>query len=226
MPGAKFQISFAYQLVNSHGWLAEHAPALKGFHIAYTQTSLWDWKGNSAPFYDTSYKPELLYSWNRVAGGKPTNWFRVDLQGGLQHESNGNGGADSRSSNIAYLRPTLVVGKDRGQDHGLRLTLQPRAWVYLGSLGNNPNLPDYRGHADLRAILGWKRGLQLSAIGRMGDHGDHKGLLLGLTYPLMRLISNSFTMYLQLDYFTGYGESLWRYYEKGSSFRTGLALYR
>jgi hypothetical protein len=35
-------------------------------------------------------------------------------------------GADSRSSNIAYLRPTLVVGKDSGQDHGLRLTLQPR----------------------------------------------------------------------------------------------------
>jgi len=93
----------------------------------------------------------------------------------------------------------------------------------LGSLRENPNLPDYRGRADLRAILGWKRGLQLSALGRMGDH---KSLQLGLTYPLMRLISNSFTMYLQMQYFAGYGESLLRYKERGTSFRTGLALYR
>ena len=71
-----------------------------------------------------------------------------------------------------------------------------------------------------------KRGLQLSALGRAGDDGNHRSMQFGLTYPLMRLLSNSFTMYLQVDYFTGYGESLLRYDEKGTSFRTGLALYR
>jgi phospholipase A1 len=69
-PAVKFQISFKYQILNSYGWLAQHAPLLKGFHFAYTQTSLWDFNGLSSPFYDTSYKPEILYLWERAVGGK------------------------------------------------------------------------------------------------------------------------------------------------------------
>ncbi len=221
-PNAKFQISFKYQLVNSHGWLADHASALEGFHFGYTQTSLWDWNAKSAPFFDSSYKPELLYSLERVLGGKPTNWFRLDLQGGLQHESNGKGGADSRSMNIAYLRPTFIFG----HDDGLQLTLQPRAWVYVGDLSDNPDMADYRGYADLRVVVGWQRGVQLAALGRIGDHGNHESLQLDLTYPLMKLLSDSFTVYLHAQYFTGYGESLLGYKEKESSFRIGFALYR
>ena len=49
---------------------------------------------------------------------------------------------------------------------------------------------------------------------------------LDLTYPLMRLLGDSFTLYLQAQYFSGYGESLLRYNEHSSSFRIGLALYR
>lgn len=61
-PNAKFQISFAYQLLNTDGALAERVPMLKGFHLAYTQVSLWDWNAASSPFYDTSYKPEIFYA--------------------------------------------------------------------------------------------------------------------------------------------------------------------
>ena len=146
-PNAKFQISFAYQLLDNEGWLATNAPALKGFHIAYTQSSLWDWNAPSAPFYDTSYKPEFFYSWERVVSGQPADWIQLDLQGGLKHESNGKNGADSRNLNIAYFRPTLVLERD----DGLQLALQPRTWVYLGDLSDNPDIADYRGHADLRA---------------------------------------------------------------------------
>jgi outer membrane phospholipase A len=220
-PNAKFQISFAYQLLNNESWLATNAPALKGFHIAYTQSSLWDWNAPSAPFYDTSYKPELFYSWERVVSGQPTNWIQLDLQGGLKHESNGKGGADSRSLNIAYFRPTLVWGRD----DGLQLTLQPRTWVYLGDLSNNPDIADYRGYADLRVITGWKRGLQLSALGRMGRDGNHGSLQLDLTYPTMRLFG-SFSLYLDVQYFTGYGESLLGYDKKSDQFRAGFSLFR
>jgi outer membrane phospholipase A len=220
-PNAKFQISFAYQLLNNEGWLATNVSALKGFHIAYTQSSLWDWNAPSAPFYDTSYKPEFFYSWERVVSGPPTNWIQLDLQGGLKHESNGKGGADSRSLNIAYFRPTLVWGRD----DGLQLTLQPRTWVYLGELSNNPDIADYRGYADLRAITGWKRGLQLSALGRMGRDGNHGSLQLDLTYPTMRLFG-SFSLYLDVQYFTGYGESLLGYNKKSDQFRAGFSLFR
>jgi phospholipase A1 len=221
-PNAKFQISFKYRLLNEDGALAHAAPAMKGLHLAYTQTSLWDWNAESRPFYDSSYKPEVLYAWDRVVGGGPTNWFRLDLQGGVQHESNGKSGDDSRSLNIVYLRPTLVFGRD----DTLQLKLIPRVWAYVGDLEDNPDLPDYRGYADLRAVLGWPRGFQLSALGRLGDDGDHGSLQFDATYPMMRLLGGSFSLYLHAQYFTGYGESLLGYRERSSMFRVGISLYR
>jgi len=195
---------------------------MKGLHLAYTQTSLWDWNAASRPFYDSSYKPEVLYSWDRLVGGGPTNWFRLDLQGGVQHESNGKSGDDSRSLNIVYFRPTLVFGRD----DTLQLKLIPRVWAYVGDLEDNPDLPDYRGHADLRAVLGWPRGFQVSALGRLGDDGDHGSLQFDATYPMMRMLGGSFSWYLHAQYFTGYGESLLGYRERSSMFRVGISLYR
>jgi len=220
-PNAKFQVSFAYQLLNNEGALAEKAPALKGFHVAYTQVSLWDWNAASTPFYDTSYKPEFFYAWKNVTRAQPANWFQLDLQGGLKHESNGKGGADSRSLGIAYFRPTLTVGRD----DGLQFTLQPRAWAYLGDLSDNPDIADYRGYADLRVVAGWKHGLQLSALGQMGKDGNHPGVQLDLTYPTMRFFG-CFSLYLDVQYFAGYGESLLGYNQKSDELRVGLALFR
>ncbi len=221
-PNAKFQVSFKYRVLNVAGALAKKAPALAGLHLAYTQTSLWDWNSESRPFYDSSYKPELLYSWDELVGGKPGGWFRCDLQGGVQHESNGKSGVDSRSLNIAYLRPTFVFGRD---DY-LQFTLIPRVWTYVTSLSENPDLEDYRGYGDLRAVLGWQRGLQISALGRIGDDGDHGSLQFDVTYPMMRRFRGSFSLYLHAQYFTGYGESLLGYRERSSVFRAGISLYR
>jgi len=220
-PNAKFQISFKYQLLNEAGWLAQKAPALKGFNVAYTQTSLWDLSAPSAPFFDTSYKPAFLYSWDRVVGREDVDWFRLDLQGGAQHESNGKGGVDSRSQNIIFFRPTLVFGRD----DNFQLTLQPRAWGYVGGLSGNPDLDEYRGYFDLRAVVGWRRGLQLSALGRMGHEGNNSSAQFDLTYPMMKIVG-SFSLYLQAQYFTGYGESLLRYNQRSDVFRIGFALYR
>lgn len=221
-PNAKFQISFKYQLVNQHGLLAQKLPSLERIHLAYTQTSLWDLDAPSSPFFDSSYKPELLYAWDKVVGGGLDDPYRVDLQLGVQHESNGREGANSRSLNIAYIRPTLVLGGDRS----LQLTLQPRAWIYVGDLNDNPDLEDYRGYGDLRAIVGWKRGLQISATGRMGDTLDRGALQIDLTYPMMRFFYSNFSFYLHAQYFTGYGESLVRYNERSSAFRIGVSMYR
>lgn len=221
-PNAKFQVSIKYQLVNAESRLAAQAPALKGFHFAYSQTSLWDWNGESAPFFDSSYRPEMLYRWERAAGGGASDWYRLDLQAGAQHESNGKGGADSRSLNIAYLRPTLTVGKP----DSLQLSLSPRAWVYVLDLDDNPDMEDFRGYVDLRAVVGWAKGVQLSAIGRMGDDRNRGSVQLDLTYPMMKLLAGSFSFYLHAQYFNGYGESLLLYNQRGDSWRLGFSLYR
>lgn len=222
IPNARFQVSLRYQLVNNESAFATHHPWTKGVNFAYTQTSLWDLASPSTPFFDTSYKPEMLYLWQHVDRGRWGDGVQLDLQGGLQHESNGKGGLDSRSLNIAYLRPTLTLGEpDRFQ-----FTLSPRAWVYAGDLDDNPDLARYRGYMDLRATVGWRRGVQLSTTGRLGDHWEHGSLQWDLTYPMMSLFSGAFSVYLHAQYFTGYGESLLLYNQRSEAFRIGFGLYR
>jgi phospholipase A1/A2 len=74
--------------------------------------------------------------------------------------------------------------------------------------------------------VGWARGLQLAAMGRMGDDWEHGSLQLDLTYPMMAMLSRSFSLYLQVQYFTGYGESLLLYNQRSDAVRAGFALYR
>ena len=221
-PNAKFQISFKYQLFSNTGPLAQKLPALKGLHLAYTQTSLWDLTANSKPFVDTSYKPEVFYAMQRVDGGHWADWLRLDLQAGLQHHSNGKSDADSRSLNSAYFEPTLVVGN---QDD-FHFSVAPRVWAYLGSLDENPDIKDYYGNVGVRSTLGWGKGLLLSATGRIGDDANRGALQLDLSYPLMRFLYGNVALYLYAQYFTGYGESLLRYNERTSAFRLGFALFR
>lgn len=209
-PNAKFQFGFKYQIFDTN------SPLLGGFHFAYTQTSLWDLRGPSSPFFDSSYKPEGLYSYENLLGGGPTNWYRLDVQVGVQHESNGKGGADSRSLNIAYVRPTLTLGKP----DGLHLMLQPRVWGYLGDLSDNPDIEEYRGYADLRVALTWKC-LQLAAFGRIGKDGENHSVQVDLTYKIPKT-----AVYLDAQYFTGYGESLLLYNRRSDVFRVGISLYR
>ncbi len=221
-PNAKFQISFKYRLVNTYGGLAQRAPWVDGFFLAYSQTSLWDWNAPSAPFFDSSYRPEFFYAWPSLVGGGSNDWFRLDLQGGAQHESNGRAGAASRSLNIVYLRPTLVFGRE----NEFQLQLSPRVWTYVGGLSDNPDLADYRGYVDLRAALGWAHGLQASMLGRIGKTGRHPTGDFALSYPLMHPPHGSLSVYLMVQYFTGYGESLLAYNQRSSILRAGFALYR
>ena len=221
-PVGRFQLSFKYRLFSDTGPLAKRFPVFKGLHIAYTQTSLWDLGSNSKPFVDTSYKPELFYAVERVDGGRWADWLRLDLQAGFQHESNGKSGADSRSLNVAYVEPKVVVGKE----DGVQLSLAPRAWTYVGSLDENPDIKDFRGYVGLRSTLGWPNGLLLSATGRLGDDADRGSLQLDLSYPIFRLLYGNLGLYLYAQYFLGYGESLLRYNERTSIFRIGVALFR
>jgi len=221
-PNAKFQISFRYQLFSDECWLATKWSGVTNLSVAYTQTSLWDWNEPSAPFFDSSYKPEVNYTWLHVDGGHWGDGIRLDLQGGLQHESNGKGDIDSRSLNIAYLRTTVTFGRI-GK---FQVSVSPKAFVYLGDLSDNSDLGDYRGYLELRAIVGWSDHVQLATTTRVGKDFDRASLQLDLTYPMWKLPVLRSSVFLQAQYFTGYGESLLRYNERSDSFRAGFALFR
>ena len=221
-PNVKFQVSFKYAILNPRAPLVETFPALAGVNIAYTQTSLWDTADESAPFFDSSYKPEVLWSDEHMPALSRPGRYGLGLQFGARHESNGKDGDDSRSLNIAYLRPILTLG-DVTDFH---ISIAPRVFAYFGSRWGNADIEDYRGYADLRVKGGWRDGLELSALGRLGDDWDRGSIQLDLTYPLRNVLAGNLDVYLDVQGFYGYGETLRGYDERTSALRVGIAVVR
>jgi outer membrane phospholipase A len=230
-PNGKFQISLKYQIFNPDESVAKAVPPLAGLHVAYSQTSFWDLEGDSKPFFDNSYRPELMLSYPDLLPGPADEddigiLRQLGLQIGLQHESNGRAGDASRSMNFVYVRPIFTFGDAAGDPRGLFLTVAPRVHAYLGDLSDNPDIKEFRGYGDLRLVFGQREGLQLATIGRIGSHADKGSLELDLTYPLRALFGRNIDMFLHAQFFTGYGESLLLYNDSDNTFRLGLSLIR
>jgi outer membrane phospholipase A len=218
-PGVKIQFSIMYRLFTFPDGPGE---VLNGLHLGYTQTSLCDVRAESSPFRDSSYRPELLYvkDWDLPAGRVITH---LTLQGGVMHESNGQDWFASRSVNIAYLRPSVRLGPASSWN----LQLAPRIWTYLDALSDNPDLKDYRGYGDLRAILAHGNGVVLSANLRMGQDWNHWGTQFDLSYPSNELLPGlNLDLFLHAQYYTGFGESLLDYDRRTDAIRFGISLVR
>ena len=221
-PAAKFQFSFAYRILDDEGYLARSFPVLKGLCFAYTQRSLWDITADSSPFYDTSYMPEFFCAFTRPpektrGGGFIWHGWRA----GFGHESNGRDGADSRSMNKIFARAMFSFGNL----DGWRLIIVPRAWGYVGDMSDNPDLNDYRGHADLSASFGKNNSVNLSVLLRAGQSLKYGAMQIDLTYPLDALFKN-FAGFFHLQYWNGHGESLLNYDRRSHTIRLGISVVR
>ena len=220
-PSAKFQFSFKYELAHFGTSSPTYVPDTLQF--AYTQRSLWDIRGNSSPFYDTSYMPELIFeSLTPAPQHSQSSWFNyLGYQTAVRHESNGREGDTSRSLNTAYIQPLIAIGPL----DTWHLILAPEVFAYIGGLSDNPDLPDYRGYGQLRAILARNKGpsLMLTAIPGRGFH-KHT-LQWDLTVPVHVPVIDWRT-YLLFQYFDGYGESLLHYNQKSRIFRAGVSFVR
>lgn len=218
---SKFQISLKYRFVNTKGPLAEKHPWVKGFHLAYTQTSFWDLSSDSLPFEDTSYKPEVFFISSNIGGntGKIRHLF---LKTGLQHESNGRGGELSRSTNFLYFKPTLIF---YNAENELGLQISPKVWTYVNNDDDtNPDLKDYRGYFELETKLGKANSFVLNSSLRWASKGG--SLLVDLSYPLNRYILKDLDLYLYLQYSNSLAESLLNYTGRTRAFRIGIAIVR
>jgi outer membrane phospholipase A len=219
-PAAKFQFSFKYKILSFGEATAQRIPSTLQF--AFTQRSLWDITGNSSPFYDTSYMPELFYESLAPASGKGDGGFAwLGYQAGYKHESNGRDGPVSRSLNTVFVQPVISFGTL----DGWYLVVAPRIFSYIGGLGDNNDLKDYRGYGQLRLVLGKNAGPSLMYTGIVGQHGDHFTTQLDLTVPVRTHLLN-FETFLLVQYFNGYGESLLAYREKSETVRAGVSLVR
>ncbi|MGC3980931.1 MAG: phospholipase A [Steroidobacteraceae bacterium] len=218
-PAAKFQFSFKYRLAGADGNFGEAIPPLRGFYFAYTQRSLWDLDAKSSPFYDTSYMPELFYEWlapgeRRASGG--FHW--LGIQTGVQHESNGKDDDDSRSLNIINARGGMVFGSLNGW-HAI---VAPRAYYYINA---TDELRRYRGYGDLMLAISKNNSTQVSMTMRSAKLRGKGSTQVDVTQPV-NIPWIDLRVYLQLQYFNGYGESLRNYNQKMSIWRVGLGFVR
>ena len=211
-----------YFLAGPDAPLVQTFPALAGVNIAYTQLSLWDTSEASAPFFDSNYRPELLWSDEYIPALSRQGLYGMGLQFGVMHESNGRSDLESRSLNVAYVRPIFTFG----DVHDFHVTVAPRFQVYLGGQGDNEDIEDFRGYGDLRVTAGWRRGLQVSTLARLGDDWDRGSVQVDVTYPLSRLLWRNFDVYLDVQGFYGYGESLIQYNHRDKVLRVGVAVVR
>lgn len=214
---ARFQISFKYRPFEPKGSVAQYAPFLSNLYFSYTQTTLWDIGGDSSPFRDTSYRPGLFYRWAGSSKGLFPDSWRV----GVEHESNGQGGLDSRSLNIAYLRPMWHMDFANGR----RLTFSPRIYAYLDK-DENPDIQHYRGYADWQLRYGREDGLMVTGLYRQGTKGYAMGQV-DISYPLSDRILSRTGTFAHLQIFSGYGETLLDYYkDRDTQIRLGISVTR
>lgn len=214
---ARFQISFKYRLFDPEGAIGKYSPLLSNLYFSYTQTSLWDLGADSSPFRDTSYRPGLFYSWQgSKQGSLPSEW-----RAGLEHESNGRSGVESRSINSFYLTPTWHMELPRGR----QLSLSPRV-NYFVNKKDNRDIQRYRGYVDWTARYGREDGLIISGLYRQGTSGYATGQL-DLSYPISERIFARTGSFIHLQLFSGYGETLLDYNRHADTqIRLGISLAR
>jgi outer membrane phospholipase A len=219
----KFQFSFKFDLTPNEG------PC--GLFFAYTQRSLWNAYALSSPFEDTSYNPQLFLTFGlkdlNSLGSLPTPgrfaflWARL----GVEHESNGRDGVDSRSLNQIFVSARFAIGY--GSPNGPYLTLEPKLWIPFPGPGN-PDIVEYIGYGQLNTEVGWHsvfgdgywQDVNLGLLLRKGTVGSHGTVQLTLRYrPPWRV--TSITFYTQA--FFGYDETLLHYNQRTTTWRFGIA---
>lgn len=214
---ARFQISFKYRPFEPKGSVAQYAPFLSNLYFSYTQTTLWDIGGDSSPFRDTSYRPGLFYRWAGSSKGLFPDSWRI----GIEHESNGQGGVDSRSLNTAYVRPSWHLDFANGR----RLTFSPKIYAYIDK-DENPDIQYYRGYADWQLRYGREDGLMVTGLYRQGTKGYATGQL-DISYPLSDRILSRTGTFAHLQIFSGYGETLLDYdKDRDTQIRLGISVTR
>jgi len=215
---AKFQLSFKYRILE--GKDPSSRRLIDNLYFGYTQFSLWDLSQDSKPFRDTNYRPSFYYYLSDTGVHNPAI-SRLSLATGLEHESNGRNGDESRSINTVFFKPTFYFG-DQNNWHW---RVAPKLYAYLEK-NDNPDIAHYRGYMDLELAYGKADSWEFAATVRKGTRSWYGSVDARVTYPLAQLIPGT-AGYLMAGYFAGYGESLLDYNQKVPwQFRLGYALSR
>jgi phospholipase A1 len=210
----KFQISIKFLV--SENLFAEDLDV----HVAFTSTSYWQAYNSdiSAPFRETNYEPEIIFSYN-----KPWSLLGIPVihsSLSLNHQSNGQGGILSRSWNRVIGGIAMTSGD---------FVWNTRVWWRIPEDGkqsptdisgdDNPNIEKYMGYGDLGILWKLPKQHNLDILLRNNLRSDNKGAVqVGWSFPLLKHLRG------YVEYFDGYGESLIYYDQHIQRFGVGVKL--
>lgn len=214
---ARFQFSFKYRMFDAEGAVLRHAPWLERLHFGYTQTALWNLSADSKPFEDSSYRPSFFWEFRKPRTGAIPDFLRA----GYEHESNGQGGEDSRSIDTLFVFPAWEI--DMGERS---LFVGTKLYAYLNQDEWNSDIEDYRGYGDLILRYGKEDGWLTAVLWRYGMEDRHT-VQVDLSYPIRKPFLARAGGYFYLQAFHGYGMSLLRYnQDQDLAVRLGFAIVR
>jgi len=244
-PTTKFQFSFRYTLWDFPGTdhasgrpREDHCASPTSPHqlkFGYTQKALWRLYDTSSPFEENNYNPELYYS-RRI---DRENWKEITF--GIEHESNGLGGADSRSWNRIYLQarfewrfdPEPLPRLDPREDEARmwKARLYTKAWYVTPWDLEDDSLTEALGYFHVAGVLETPEhrlgsadlSVELTKGGNPIEF-ERASILVGLALHADLGDDWRFVPDLYLQYFEGYGETLTRATENRRAFRFGLQL--
>lgn len=222
---SEFQLSLRYLLAGDHdaSWLGRDHALFAGYT---TRTYVQTFNGEaSRPFRTTDHVPELFVE--RDVDGSP--WlFRVAP---FQHLSNGEAGEASRNWNRAYVEAVWRSDPALPEQHAVASrrfapghVVSGMVWYpYQAEPSDNPDIHDYMGYGRLRYTVFLDRGVQpaltLTTRSNLGSGADFRGAFeLDFSFDLGEVVR------LHLQWFRGYGESLFEYDALVSRYGIGVEL--
>jgi len=209
----KFQISIKKKLfTNIFGFENQ-------LYFGYTQKSFWQTSERSHPFRETNYAPEFFLNIPNSDKNSMLKSYKI----GLLHESNGRGGIYSRSWNRIYLQ-----GFFEYRD----IFIMPRVWyriperrktsIFDANGDDNPDIWKYLGYGDIKLILPYRKNIFSVTLRDNLRSSDNKGSIkFNWSFPVTK---NDIYLYLQI--FSGYGESLIDYNKRNNKIGIGFAISR
>ncbi|MDX2164015.1 MAG: phospholipase A [Gammaproteobacteria bacterium] len=171
--------------------------------MAYTQLSYWQVYASSQYFRENDYNPEVF------AQKLYKKWlFRT----GIEHQSNGRGGAYERSWNRAYFTSAYS-----GRDWLASLKVWTLIFPSESSDLHNPDILHYLGREQI--VLSKKCG---NFVYSVEAQNIESGFTRGYIEPTVSYhLTNYMSVYLQG--FSGYGQSLIEYNHRTNSVGIGIA---
>lgn len=209
----KFQLSVKADIGDLHNM---DFLGIKTFRLwgAYTQQSYWQAFsiGNSAPFRETVYEPELIgtFGTGYQSGLKFINF-------GFVHQSNGRSLPDSRSWERVY-----ALG---GWEWNDTTSIMLRAWKRLPenpATDDNPDITDYMGHGDL--VIRWEPSDKSQSVAMLLRNNLSSTRNYGyeqIDWATPVQFGSAARMHLQLT--SGYGESLIDYNHRQNTIGLGFS---